>query len=285
MMSILVTGANGQLGREFRDLREKYSGYHFIYASREDVSIADEAAVEDLFQNNVISFCINCAAYTAVDKAEAEQDIALQVNETSVAVLARVCKKYNARLIHFSTDYVFDGEGDRPYTEKDKTHPVNFYGETKLAGEKAALEGDPQTMIIRTSWVYSMHGKNFVKTMMRLMCEKESIAVVSDQVGSPTNAADLADAVMTIISKGKFSPGIYHYCNEGVISWFEFAQKIKTLIDSKCIVNAIPTEAYPTPAKRPHYSALDTSKIKQQFGIVIPAWEKSLERCISMMLL
>jgi dTDP-4-dehydrorhamnose reductase len=215
-----------------------------------------------------------------VDKAESDRDTAIHINATAVGELAAACKIYGAGFIHFSTDYVFNGEANKPYTEGDATDPVNFYGLTKLMGERAALENNPETIIIRTSWVYSSYGKNFVKTMLRLMSEKESIGVVADQFGSPTYAADLAAAVMQAIVSGNNRPGIYHYCNEGIISWHEFATAIKTFSGSGCIVNAIDTAAYPTPAKRPHFSALNTQKIKDVFQLQIPGWKESLQRCM-----
>jgi dTDP-4-dehydrorhamnose reductase len=206
------------------------------------------------------------------------------VNSEAPATLASICKKYGSIFFHFSTDYVFDGEATQPYVETSETNPVNFYGETKLRGEQNVLQNNPETFIIRTSWVYSSHGKNFVKTMLRLMCEKESLGVVDDQFGCPTYAGDLAMTVMLVISnKNKITGGIYHYCNEGIISWYDFAVEIKKLIHSKCIVNPINTSAYPTPAKRPHYSVLNTDKIRNTFQIQIPHWQQSLSKCIDLL--
>ncbi|HSN60169.1 MAG TPA: dTDP-4-dehydrorhamnose reductase [Ferruginibacter sp.] len=278
--NILVTGANGQLGMEFRALAEQFAQFHFLFVSREQLAIEDLAAIKNYFTNQSIDYCINCAAYTAVDKAESEKEASISINATAVGNLAAVCKEYQTRFFHFSTDYVFNGQASQPYKETDSTDPVNFYGQTKLQGEQAAFANNENSIIIRTSWVYSRFGKNFVKTMLRLMSERESIGVVADQVGCPTYAADLAAAVMQIIDSGKFIPGIYHYCNEGIISWHDFAMAIKELSESKCAVNAIETAAYPTPAARPHYSALDTQKIKESYGLDILPWKQRLETCI-----
>lgn len=277
---ILVTGANGQLGMEFREISFGYPAYKFLFVSRDELAIDNKEALHHFFQYNKIDYCINCAAYTAVDKAESEQQIALAINATAVGELAKLCEAQGAPFFHFSTDYVFNGEAVSPYQPGDETDPVNFYGETKLKGEQAAIQNNKESIVIRTSWVYSSFGKNFVKTMLRLMAEKESIGVVSDQVGCPTYAADLAKAVMEIIVSGNTRPGIYHYCNEGIISWYDLATAIKEVSGSNCIVNPITTKDYPTPAKRPSYSALDTQTIRSVFGINIPHWKESLERCM-----
>ena len=282
--NILVTGANGQLGMEFRTISMLYPGYEFLFTTKEDLSIIDTANVESFFSTNDIAYCINCAAYTAVDKAEAEKEIAFENNGTAVGNLAAVCKKNGSRFIHISTDYVFNGNATEPYKETDETDPVNIYGASKLQGEKEALKNNMDTIIIRTSWVYSSFGKNFVKTMLRLMSEKESISVVSDQVGCPTYANDLAEAIMKIISENeKPMGGIYNYSNRGVISWYEFALAIKEISESSCTVNPVSSSQYPTPAKRPNYSVLDTTKIQQVFNIEIPFWKDSLEKCIALL--
>ncbi|MEO6538175.1 MAG: dTDP-4-dehydrorhamnose reductase [Ferruginibacter sp.] len=283
--NILVTGANGQLGMEFRQLESLFTDYRFLFVSKDELSITDKAAFEKYFTDHNIDYCINCAAYTAVDKAETEKEVAVEINVTAVGHLAAICKKNNSTLIHFSTDYVFDGTTKIPYSENSLTNPVNFYGQTKLDGEGLALNNNENTLIIRTSWVYSSHGKNFVTTMLRLMCEKESVGVVDDQFGCPTYAAQLAVAVMTIINSSKTATGTYHYCNEGIISWYDFACEIKKLINSKCVVNAISTSSYPTPAKRPHFSALDTQKIQADYQLQIPAWKLGLADCIKLMTL
>jgi len=280
--TILVTGANGQLGKELQLLSLDLPSYTFLFVAKEGLNIADAAATEKYFAAQRIDFCINCAAYTAVDKAESEPENAFLVNGIAVATLAAVCKKNNSKLIHISTDYVFDGTATQPYKETDQTNPVSIYGQSKLQGEVLALENCPSTIIIRTAWVYSSFGNNFVKTMLRLMKERESINVVNDQLGCPTYAADLAAVIMQIIASGKSNenPGIYHYANAGITNWYEFAIAIKKLSGSACAVNPITTAAYPTAAKRPAYSVLDTSKITSTFQLAIPAWEDSLKSCL-----
>jgi dTDP-4-dehydrorhamnose reductase len=277
---ILVTGSNGQLGSELKELSAQYPQFQFTFLNRSEASIDDSIALAKAFEKFHPNYVINCAAYTAVDKAEEEEKLALTINGIAVGALAALCKAYDAKFIHISTDYVFDGNDKEPIKETNKTNPVSAYGKTKLAGEELAIENNPASIIIRTSWVYSSYGKNFVKTMIRLMQEKERINVVNDQYGSPTYAADLASAILQIINSGEWVPGIYNYSNEGVISWFDFAQKIKELISSPCIVQPIPTEQYPTPAKRPKYSVLDKSKIQQIFHIQLKPWEESLKLCI-----
>ena len=283
LKNILVTGANGQLGMEFRALEKKFPGCQFLFVGKSKLSIENVFSVKEYFNNHVIDFCINCAAYTAVDKAEAEKDVATAINVTAVGNLAAVCKEFNTVFFHFSTDYVFNGRATEPYKETDSTDPVNYYGQTKLQGELAALQNNKNAIIIRTSWVYSSFGKNFVKTMLRLMSEKDQIGVVADQFGCPTHAGDLAAAVMQIIEGEKIIPGIYHYCNEGIISWYDFAMAIKEFSHIACRINAIETTAYPTPAARPHYSALNITKIKNTYSLQAMPWRKSLERCIAQM--
>jgi len=280
---ILVTGANGQLGREFQQLEKQFPDYHFLFVAKNELSISDENAVNIFFKDNHIDICINCAAYTAVDKAETEKELATAVNETAVGYLAKACKNYNAPFIHISTDYVFDGKGFNPYTENEQTNPVNFYGQTKLNGEQNAVKENDQSIIIRTAWVYSSFGNNFVKTMMRLMNERASIGVVNDQFGCPTYAADLAEAIMQIITSNKFIAGIYHYSNKGKISWFNFAKEIAEQINSNCVVNGITTAQFPTPAARPSFSVLDTEKISSTFDIAIPEWKDSLQKCLALL--
>ena len=281
--NILVTGANGQVGREFQQLSKQFTYYNFLFVAKDDLSIADEKAVDIFFQNNLIDVCINCAAYTAVDKAETEKELTTAVNSTAVGYLAKACKIFNTQFIHISTDYVFDGKGTSPYKENDHTNPVNFYGQTKLNGEINAMKENEESIIIRTAWVYSSFGNNFVKTMMRLMNERESIGVVNDQYGCPTYAADLADAIMQIIASNKFVAGIYHYSNKGKISWFDFAKEIAEQLNSKCVVNGITSAQFPTPAARPSYSVLDTTKISSTFNIAIPEWKDSLKKCLDLL--
>lgn len=278
--TILVTGSNGQLGKELQQLADAYPQYKFVFASREDLKLHHFPLVENFFIATKPQYCINCAAYTAVDKAEEEKDMAMLVNGEAAGHLAAVCKKYQTKLIHISTDYVFDGESEIPYKEDDATNPMNVYGASKLLGEQLCIKENADSIIIRTSWVYSSFGHNFVKTMMRLMSERNEINVVSDQIGSPTYAADLAKAILEIITSGNWHPGIYHFSNEGKISWYEFAVAIKEMIGSNCKVNPITTSAYPTPAKRPHFSLLDKEKIKTTFRIQIPNWKDSLQKCI-----
>ena len=281
--NILITGANGQLGSEFRELAKQLPSFHFIFTDREELDITDKKAVMTFFADHLIYYCVNCAAYTAVDKAEQERDIAEKINHTAVGHLAAAAKETNAYFLHISTDYVFNGKSTEPYEPDAPTDPVNFYGETKLRGEQIALRENPATIIIRTAWVYSSFGNNFVKSMMRLMKEKESLHVVSDQKGTPTYAADLAGAVIKIIQSGNWVPGIYHYTNEGETSWYHFAQEIAIQIDTKCVVHPITAAEYPTPAARPLYSVLNKSSIKEEFGIYISPWQDSLKKCIAKM--
>jgi dTDP-4-dehydrorhamnose reductase len=283
---ILVTGSGGQLGKELKELAASYSQFDFIFLSKEDLPIHHFESVKKIFSLHRPQYCINCAAYTAVDKAESEKELAFQINGEAVGVLATVCKEYNCRFIHISTDYVFDGTASVPYNEDSQTHPQSVYGASKLEGEKQAMQFNPGSIIIRTSWIYSEFGKNFVKTMLRLMSEKEEVGVVNDQYGSPTYAADLAEAILQIITRFTThhslltNHGVYHFSNEGVISWYEFALAIKELSGSKCKVNPITTPQYPTPAKRPAYSVLDKTKIQLAFGITLKDWKQSLETCL-----
>jgi dTDP-4-dehydrorhamnose reductase len=313
--TILVTGATGQLGRELHaavaaleahsskfstrnsqipthssELEARNSqleAYNFIFADRSLLPIEDAEAVSRFFQKETPSWCINCAAYTAVDKAETEKELAFRVNASAVGNLAAACSRTGARLIHLSTDYVFDGNSATPLNEADPTAPVNTYGASKLKGEQEAFGLHPGgTLVIRTSWVYSEFGNNFVKTMIRLMKERPEIRVVNDQVGSPTYAADLANAILRIIGvvtsqPASFRPGIYNYSNEGEISWFEFARAIRDLTTSACEVKPIPSSEFPTPARRPHYSLLDKSLIRKTYGLTIPGWRESLTVCLS----
>jgi dTDP-4-dehydrorhamnose reductase len=278
--TILVTGANGQLGQCFKALSNLFPTYRFLFADREVLQITDAFAIDIFFAENKIDVCINCAAYTAVDKAETEREQAIAVNATAVGYLAKACARYNTQFIHISTDYVFDGNATAPYKADEKTNPVNFYGQTKLDGELNAIKENSQSIIIRTAWVYSNYGNNFVKTMLRLMNERESIGVVNDQRGAPTYAPDLAAAIMHIIDKNNFVAGIYHYSNKGNISWHDFATEIAAQINTTCIVNGITTVQFPTPAARPAYSVMDTSKIEEIFEVVVRDWKESLRGCL-----
>ncbi len=291
--TILITGANGQLGKEFRALAVLFPQYNFLFTGREELPIENLDVVKKYFTAHSINFCINCAAYTAVDKAETEKETAFLINATAVANLATVCAQFKIQLIHLSTDYVFNGTNTQPYKETDFACHIGIYGLSKLKGEELAVQNNPAVIIVRTSWVYSSFGNNFVKTMLRLMQEKKSINVVDDQFGCPTYAADLANAIMVIIerkakikiqnSKWVSTDQIFHYCNNGVISWYQFASAIKELTGSTCMLYPVPTSQYPTLAKRPQYSVLDTAKIKDSFKITIPQWKDSLKKCLALM--
>ena len=286
MKKILVTGSNGQLGSELRQLSPLLVDFEFIFTDYAELPIDDESAVHSFFKEHKPLYCINCAAYTAVDKAENDQEKAMLVNGTSVGFLAKAAAEYGTRFIHISTDYVFDGEATEPIREDAPVNPLGVYGLTKLKGEQLALEYAPDAIIIRTAWVYSAYGHNFVKTMLRLMSERQELNVVSDQLGSPTYAADLAKAILDIIvyleqySGEEQLSGIYHYSNDGVISWYDFAVAIRDLSGSKCQINPIPTSAYSTPAKRPAYSVLSKEKIQTVFGLQTIPWKDSLQICL-----
>ncbi|MEN2400330.1 dTDP-4-dehydrorhamnose reductase [Flavobacterium sp. MC2016-06] len=282
MEKILVTGSNGQLGSELKVLSENYSQFEWVFADRNQVSLDNLADLEnqlELINPNVV---INCAAYTAVDKAESEEEFADIINHLAVGVLADWSHENNAKLIHISTDYVFDGTSSFALNEDSPTKPINVYGATKLLGEIFCLKNNPNAVIIRTSWVYSSFGNNFVKTMSRLMQERDSLNVVNDQIGSPTYAADLAKAIVDIITHSDWKSGIYNFSNEGEISWYEFALAIKEIGDYNCEVSGIPSSAYPTPAKRPAYSLLDKSKIKDSYNVIVPNYKESLKKMMSL---
>ncbi len=280
MKNILVTGSNGQLGQELQELSKRFGDYRFHFYNRSELDIADALQVTTILQETKPDYCINCAAYTAVDKAESERDLAFAINASGPAHLAAACKQTGTRFLHVSTDYVFEGSGSEPYREEDVTGPLGVYGASKLEGEAKAMEANPDAVIIRTSWVYSIYGANFVKTMLRLMDTKPGISVVADQWGSPTWAADLAAAIMTIISSSTWIPGVYHYSNEGRINWFQFAEEIRSYTHSACTVTPITTEQYPTPAPRPKNSLLSKDKIRQAYGLVIHPWQQSLHACL-----
>ena len=278
---ILVSGSNGQLGKSLKELSSDFPRFEFIFLSRTDMPVHHFELVRNTFKAHHPQYFINCAAYTNVDKAEQEKELAYQVNGEAVGVLAAICKEYDSKFIHISTDYVFDGNATTPYSENFQTNPINTYGASKLEGEQQALQFNSDSIIIRSSWVYSAYGKNFVRTMLELMSRGNEISVVNDQFGSPTYATDLAEAILQIISSGKWYPGIYNYCNEGVINWFEFAQTIGELSESLLKINSIPTSQYPTPAQRPGYTALNTKKIQTTFGIDPKKWKESLFVCIN----
>ena len=278
---ILVTGSNGQLGKSLKKIAASYPQFRFVFASREDLGLHHYGLVENYFAALRPQYCINCAAYTAVDKAESEKEAAMLVNGEAVGHLAKVCTQFGTRLVHISTDYVFDGNSAVPYRPSDPTGPINVYGQTKLKGEELCRANAKDAIIIRTSWVYSEFGQNFVRTMLRLMKEKPSIRVVNDQVGAPTYAVDLARAIVRIISGANWVAGTYHYCNRGRISWYDFALAIRNGMGYTCEVLAIPSSEFPTPARRPKYSLLDTTSFEKNFGVSIPDWEESLSSCLA----
>ena len=285
---IWVTGANGQLGTEIRGLSEKYSQFVFIFSDIDTLDLTDASKVSQFMEENQFNYVINCAAYTAVDKAEEDVTLAYQVNRNSIGYIAETAQQINAKVIHISTDYVFDGEGSEPYRETDPTNPQSVYGKSKLEGEEILRKSCPESIIIRTAWLYSSHGNNFVKTMMRLGRERESLNVVADQKGTPTYAGDLAQAVLDIITwvehKENLPVGIYHYSNLGEITWYDFALKIHELAGiTGCKVAPVGTDEYPVKAKRPQYSVLNKNKIQQTFQLQIPDWEDSLKKCISIL--
>lgn len=282
-MKILVTGAKGQLGSEIRELSSS-SDYRFEFIDQEELDLTDLDSIESFLRQSNPDSIINCAAYTAVDKAEDEPEIAQKINAGAPGKIAQFCQKNNTRLIHISTDYVFDGDFNRPINEEDHPNPQSVYGKTKLDGENAVSDNFENAYIIRTAWVYSSFGSNFVKTMLRLGKEKKEVNVVSDQIGSPTYAHDLAQAILHIIKEiegGNDQPGIYHFSNEGVCSWYDFATEIMRLADLDCKVNPISTTEFPTKAKRPAYSVLDKGKIKNNFNIKAYNWIESLTHYIS----
>jgi len=282
MNNILVTGGNGQLGSELREIAPNYPKNKFLFTDAKELDITNHTAVKKFIEINKINSIVNCAAYTAVDKAEEQQGLADAVNHLAVANFAQLAKDYNINLIHISTDYVFDGTKHKPYLETDTPNPKSVYGQTKLDGELAIQRINPaNSVIIRTSWVYSRFGSNFVKTMLHLAKERDEISVVADQIGSPTNAADLAQTILQILPKVENKTvEIYHYANEGFCSWAKFSNEIFKLLNIDCRVNKLTTAEYPTKAKRPKYSVMETRKIKQVYEVRIPMWEVSLEKML-----
>lgn len=281
-MTILITGKNGQLGSELQVLADQYPNYSFIFKDRLELDITDNMVLHSFFNKNSIQLIINCAAYTAVDKAESEVDLAKAVNYTGVLNLVKICKEAQIKLIHISTDYVFDGQSCKPYAESDVTKPKGVYGATKLDGEQAILDTNlKNVIIIRTSWVYSSFGNNFLKTMLRLGKEKSELQIVADQIGTPTYARDLAIVIIELIPKLTTNKvEIYNYSNEGICSWYDFAKAIFDINNIKVKVWPVDTAHYPTIASRPHYSVLSKTKIKEDFNIEIPYWRDSLEACL-----
>ena len=283
-MNILITGSNGQVGSELLALSSEYD-YNLFFTNRDNLDIINEEEINEFINTNSIDTIVNCAAYTAVDNAQDDEVNANKINHLAVKNLAQIAKDKNIKLLHISTDYVFDGTNFKPYTEVDTTNPNSVYGKTKLDGEKAMCEINPlNSIIIRTSWVYSSFGNNFVKTMLRLGKERDSLGVIFDQVGTPTYARDLAKTILDILPKiTNDKVSIYNYSNEGVLSWYDFAKEIMKMAKIDCVINPIETTEYPTPASRPHYSLLNKSKIKKEFDIIIPYWKDSLHECLEVM--
>jgi len=279
MNNILVTGGNGQLGSELIEIAPNHQDYNFLFTDVKDLDITNHTAVAAFIKSNNINVIINCAAYTAVDKAEQQKDVANAINHLAVANFAQIAKDKNIRLIHISTDYVFDGTNHKPYVETDIPNPQSVYGQTKLDGELAMQKINPaNSVILRTSWVYSKFGNNFVKTMLRLAESRDEISVVADQIGTPTNAADLAKAILIILPKiSNETVELFHYSNEGVCSWYDFAKAVFEIEGLTTKVNAIESKLYPTPAERPFYSVLNKTKIKEVFKFEIPYWKDSLK--------
>jgi len=281
-MKILITGSNGQLGSEFKELAEGYPHFEFLYTDVDELNITDEASVNHYFALYNPDVAINCAAYTAVDKAETDEESAYLVNDVATGNLARASAESGAFMVHISTDYVYDGRNFCPYTETDAINPLSVYGKSKAAGETEVQRADGKAVIIRTSWLYSAFGNNFIKTMMKYGKERDTLNVVFDQVGTPTYAHDLAKAILDILPVAMTADDIeiFHYSNEGVASWYDFAKAIHLFANISCKVNPIPTRDYPLPAERPFYSVLDKSKIKKKFNIDIPYWRNSVKHCI-----
>lgn len=283
MKKVLVTGAGGQLGNSIQQLAPQFPSYSFLFTDVDTLDICDAGAVQAYVSENQIQYILNCAAYTAVDKAESNEALCQRINRDAVKNLGEAAHAAGAKVIHVSTDYVFDGTNCRPYVETDATCPVSVYGRTKLAGEQALLEVCPDAIILRTAWLYSAFGNNFVKTVLRLGSEREELGFVFDQVGTPTYAGDLALVILQLLSaddEGKWFPGIYHFSNEGVSSWYDFTVKILQLAGITCRVFPIETKEYPTPATRPHYSVLNKAKLKSTYAFTIPHWEESLRVCL-----
>ena len=279
-MNILITGCNGQLGNEMQLLEKDFSEHQWFNTDVEELDITDQLAIEQFIQENQIDGIVNCAAYTAVDKAESNKELCTSLNTVAPAYLAAAVEKRGGWMIQISTDYVFDGTKHTPYVETDTPCPDSVYGSTKLAGEFGVQKFCRRSMIIRTAWLYSTFGNNFVKTMLRLGKEKTELGVIFDQIGTPTYARDLAKAIMAAIAQG-IKPGVYHFSNEGVISWYDFTKAIHRIAGiTSCYVRPLHTAEYPTPAKRPAYSVLDKTKIKETYNIEIPYWEESLKECI-----
>lgn len=281
MIKVLVTGKNGQLGSELQELAPDYSNYNIVFVDREEMDLSNPDQIFEVLDAENPEIIVSAGAYTAVDKAETDQELCDAVNHIAVKTIGAWAADNNANVIHISTDYVFDGSSEAPLKETDAPDPINVYGLTKLHGEQALRTSGANYVIIRTAWVYSTYGANFVKTMIRLMNEREEIGVVADQVGTPTYARDLAKAIMQIIEAPEFVQGVFHYSNEGKISWHDFATAIKEIKGFSTKVNAIGSDAFPTPAKRPNFSLLDKTKIKEVYNVSVPDWKTSLEEMLA----
>ena len=283
MTTILITGSRGQLGNEMQQAAAQYPNFKFIYTDIDELDICDKAALDKFVKANEIDVIVNCAAYTAVDKAEDDVELCYKINSEAVRNIGEVATANSVKVVHVSTDYVFDGTNYMPYSEEQPVCPATVYGKSKLAGEEALLSVCPQSVILRTAWLYSSFGNNFVKTMMKLGSERDALTVIFDQVGTPTYAADLADAILKLLTHKVFVPGIYHFSDEGVCSWYDFTKTIHRIAGIKCNVKPIETKDYPAKTPRPHYSVLNKAKIKSTYGIDIPHWEESLVKCIALL--
>jgi dTDP-4-dehydrorhamnose reductase len=284
MTTILITGSHGQLGNEMQKAAIHYPNFNYIYTDVEDLDICNKTALDSFVKANSVDIIVNCAAYTAVDKAEDDAELCFKINAEAVRNIGEVATANKIKVVHVSTDYVFDGTSYLPYVEDQMVCPATVYGKSKLAGEEALLETCSQAVIIRTAWLYSSFGNNFVKTMIKLGTERDTLNVIFDQVGSPTYAADLADVILKVISNENFSPGIYHFSDEGVCSWYDFTKSIHKFAGITCDVRPIESKDYPARTPRPHYSVLNKTNIKKTYGITIPHWEDSLEKCIEILL-
>lgn len=280
-MKILITGRHGQLGSELHDLKESYPQHQMVFVDRDEMDLSNPEQIIEVLNTEKPQIIVSAGAYTAVDKAESDQELCDAINHIAVKTIGAWAAENNAKVIHISTDYVFDGTSETPLKETDAPDPINVYGLTKLHGEQALRASGAAYVIIRTAWVYSVYGANFVKTMIRLMSEREEIGVVADQVGTPTYARDLASTIMQVIEAPEFVQGVFHYSNEGKISWHDFAVAIKEIKGFSAKVNAINSDAFPTPAKRPNFSLLDKSKIKETYKVAVPDWKTSLEEMLA----
>lgn len=281
MKKILITGKNGQLGAELENLQTKFSQFEMLFLTREQIDLSQPEEIQKVLESAQPDIIINAGAYTAVDKAESEIELCDKINHLALKEIGTWAAENQAKVIHISTDYVFDGSSKKPLKEDDKTAPINVYGSTKLKGEQALNRSGAEYIIIRTAWVYSTYGANFVKTMLRLMDEREELNVVNDQIGAPTYARDLAKVIMHIVNSDRFVKGVYHYSNEGKISWYDFASAIKEIKGFSTKINAVESSAFPTTAKRPNFSLLDTTKIKETYHIDIPHWKDRLKEMLS----